>query len=346
MGNHKFRLSHMIPNGWFYKFKDIGSSRTRNSKNLHLSKNKKPPSISSSSASSSSSSSPLSTTPVIPSLHQSKSSQSHLLSLQRKSHYFTRDLTPHHPNNTHFSDFPRKSSKQSRTRTRNRNRASSPKLNLVTGSVSASCSCRATVESGTKPDSTSEEYPNSPPDSSSDPDSLLPELVADSFDAMVSLSSSCRCKFENDIDSLNTKFNQFDSIPNLQLPPIKTKNPETKTPIKTKTSIAMKQSRRVCASSPGLRLRTNTPRIASRKIQGGGRKSLSESFAVVKKSADPQRDFRESMVEMIKENNIRGSKDLEDLLACYLQLNSDEYHEVIIKVFKQIWFDLADIRLK
>ncbi|XP_028112703.1 transcription repressor OFP1-like [Camellia sinensis] len=344
MGNHKFRLSHMIPNGWFYKFKDIGSSRTRNSKNLHLSKNKKPPSISSSS----SSSSPLSTTPVIPSLHQSKSSQSHLLSLQRKSHYFTRDLTPHHPNNTHFSDFPRKSSKQSRTRTRNRNRASSPKLNLVTGSVSASCSCRATVESGTKPDSTSEEYPNSPPDSdsSSDPDSLLPELVADSFDAMVSLSSSCRCKFGNDIDSLNTKFNQFDSIPNLQLPPIKTKNPETKTPIKTKTSIAMKQSRRVSASSPGLRLRTNTPRIASRKIQGGGRKSLSESFAVVKKSADPQRDFRESMVEMIKENNIRGSKDLEDLLACYLQLNSDEYHEVIIKVFKQIWFDLADIRLK
>lgn len=67
---------------------------------------------------------------------------------------------------------------------------------------------------------------------------------------------------------------------------------------------------------------------------------------MVKKSADPQRDFRESMVEMIMENNIRGSKDLEDLLACYLQLNSDEYHEVIIKAFKQIWFDLADIRLK
>ena len=67
---------------------------------------------------------------------------------------------------------------------------------------------------------------------------------------------------------------------------------------------------------------------------------------MVKISADPQKDFRESMVEMILENNIKGSKDLEDLLACYLQLNSDEYHGIIIKVFKQIWFDLAGVNLK
>lgn len=67
---------------------------------------------------------------------------------------------------------------------------------------------------------------------------------------------------------------------------------------------------------------------------------------MVKSSVDPRRDFRESMVEMIVENNIRTSKDLEDLLACYLQLNSDEYHEMIIKVFKQIWFDLANVKLK
>lgn len=67
---------------------------------------------------------------------------------------------------------------------------------------------------------------------------------------------------------------------------------------------------------------------------------------MVKSSVDPRRDFRESMVEMIVENNMRTSKDLEDLLACYLQLNSDEYHEMIIKVFKQIWFDLANVKLK
>ncbi|GFY81672.1 ovate family protein 1 [Actinidia rufa] len=60
----------------------------------------------------------------------------------------------------------------------------------------------------------------------------------------------------------------------------------------------------------------------------------------------PTEDFKESMVEMIFENNIKGSKDLEDLLACYLQLNSDEYHGIIIKAFKQIWFDLAGVNLK
>lgn len=106
-------------------------------------------------------------------------------------------------------------------------------------------------------------------------------------------------------------------------------------------------------SSGGMRLRTNSPRLASKKIQAFARKSvssrnnkhLSESFAVVKSSVDPQRDFRDSMVEMIVENNIRGSKDLEELLACYLSLNSKEYHDVIVKAFEQIWFDLDDIRV-
>lgn len=66
----------------------------------------------------------------------------------------------------------------------------------------------------------------------------------------------------------------------------------------------------------------------------------------MKTSVDPQRDFRESMVEMILENNLRNSKDLEDLLACYLQLNADEYHELIVEVFKQIWFDIAGVKVK
>ncbi|XVF29693.1 hypothetical protein REPUB_Repub15cG0144100 [Reevesia pubescens] len=118
--------------------------------------------------------------------------------------------------------------------------------------------------------------------------------------------------------------------------------------------------RKFSVNSPGVRLRVNSPKIASRRIQAAyarksvssissslsSRRSLSDSFAVVKSSFDPQRDFRDSMVEMIMENNIRASKDLEDLLACYLSLNSDEYHDLIIKVFKQIWFDLNDVQLK
>ncbi|KAF5476386.1 hypothetical protein F2P56_008109 [Juglans regia] len=114
-------------------------------------------------------------------------------------------------------------------------------------------------------------------------------------------------------------------------------------------------SKRFSVTSPGVRLRINSPRIAGRKSihthnrrsfmstsNSSSRKSFSDSFAVVKSSLDPQRDFRDSMVEMIVEKNIKASKDLEDLLACYLSLNSDEYHDLIIKVFKQIWFDLTD----
>ncbi|XP_023544136.1 transcription repressor OFP5-like [Cucurbita pepo subsp. pepo] len=65
-----------------------------------------------------------------------------------------------------------------------------------------------------------------------------------------------------------------------------------------------------------------------------------ESFAVVKSSFDPQQDFRDSMVEMIMERRISKAEELEELLACYLTLNSDQYHNLIIKVFRQVWFDL------
>ncbi|KAJ9167391.1 hypothetical protein P3X46_022046 [Hevea brasiliensis] len=112
-------------------------------------------------------------------------------------------------------------------------------------------------------------------------------------------------------------------------------------------------TQRSSPNSVGIRLRVNSPRIASRKIQACARKSLSasrnrtlsESLAVVKSSVDPQKDFRDSMVEMIIENNIRTSKDLEDLLACYLSLNSKEYHDLIVKAFEEIWFDMTDLRL-
>ncbi|PRQ34760.1 putative transcription factor OFP family [Rosa chinensis] len=107
------------------------------------------------------------------------------------------------------------------------------------------------------------------------------------------------------------------------------------------------------ASPTGIRLRGNSPRLASKKLQQpcGARKSvstnrgISDSFAVVKSSFDPQRDFKDSMREMIVENNLKESKDLEDLLACYLSLNSREYHDLIVKAFEQIWFDMAHIKI-
>ncbi|KAL0659368.1 hypothetical protein Bca4012_079953 [Brassica carinata] len=65
-----------------------------------------------------------------------------------------------------------------------------------------------------------------------------------------------------------------------------------------------------------------------------------ESFAVVKCSSDPQKDFRDSMIEMIMENGINRPEELKELLVCYLRLNSDEYHDMIINVFQQVHNDL------
>ncbi|GFP83235.1 transcription repressor ofp4, partial [Phtheirospermum japonicum] len=156
-----------------------------------------------------------------------------------------------------------------------------------------------------------------------------------------------KCQTGNDVvlhtdDDVNAK-----PITINDLPPIITRKQQPTKPEKTEYGKP--------SSSPGVKLRTNTPKIAGRRIKqgrrgvaasgGGSRRSMSESFAVVKTSKDPGRDFRESMVEMIVENNIRSSKDLEELLACYLSLNSDEYHELIINVFKQIWFDFIQFRL-
>ncbi|KAG8051795.1 hypothetical protein GUJ93_ZPchr0001g31434 [Zizania palustris] len=103
--------------------------------------------------------------------------------------------------------------------------------------------------------------------------------------------------------------------------------------------------------------RTNSPRIVtSRKgrptapappTRNTKRHSttppVANSFAVVKSSSDPRRDFLESMEEIIAENGIRDAGDLEDLLACYLYLNSAEYHDLIVEVFEQVWTGLAAV---
>ncbi|KAJ0234976.1 Transcription repressor OFP1 [Hirschfeldia incana] len=118
-------------------------------------------------------------------------------------------------------------------------------------------------------------------------------------------------------------------------------------PIITKPTTTVRKT--AASSSPaGVRLRLRSPRVSTRKTASSGARttgtsataSSRRSRAVVKASVDPRRDFKESMEEMIAENNIRASKDLEELLACYLCLNSDEYHHIIINVFKQIWLDL------
>jgi len=100
------------------------------------------------------------------------------------------------------------------------------------------------------------------------------------------------------------------------------------------------------ARSSGIKIRANSPKIARKKTKGSRtspESKTAESFAIVLTSVDPERDFRESMAEMIVENKMKEQKDLEDLLACYLSLNSSEYHGIIIKAFKKTWFHLTHL---
>ncbi|XP_068657445.1 transcription repressor OFP7-like [Aristolochia californica] len=64
---------------------------------------------------------------------------------------------------------------------------------------------------------------------------------------------------------------------------------------------------------------------------------VKESFAVVKRSEDPYEDFRRSMLEMIMEKQMFNANDLEQLLHCFLSLNAEAHHGVIVEAFSEIW---------
>ncbi|KAK8696950.1 hypothetical protein V6N13_113118 [Hibiscus sabdariffa] len=70
-----------------------------------------------------------------------------------------------------------------------------------------------------------------------------------------------------------------------------------------------------------------------------------DSFAVVKRSSDPYNDFRTSMVEMIVERQMFGAEELEQLLQCFLSLNSHRHHRIIIEVFTEIWETLFSYQM-
>ncbi|XP_071721197.1 transcription repressor OFP1-like [Rutidosis leptorrhynchoides] len=169
------------------------------------------------------------------------------------------------------------------------------------------------------------------------PDSVSMDST-DIFSPEYSVTCSCKTNSSND-----------DVYGKDDLPPIVTKlrNKQNKIFNKSTTQTRSPNRRMIKGNcySPRIGNRVKVHGIHGGRKSYGSRRSLSESMAVVKTSVDPGKDFKESMVEMILENNMKSSKDLEDLLACYLSLNSNEYHDLIIKVFKQIWFESTNITL-
>lgn len=77
--------------------------------------------------------------------------------------------------------------------------------------------------------------------------------------------------------------------------------------------------------------------ILKRMIPWPAEGKVRESVAVVKKSQDPYEDFKRSMLEMIWEKEMFEVHELEQLLQCFLSLNSRQYHGTIVDAFSEIW---------
>ncbi|KAG6586429.1 Transcription repressor OFP8, partial [Cucurbita argyrosperma subsp. sororia] len=78
-----------------------------------------------------------------------------------------------------------------------------------------------------------------------------------------------------------------------------------------------------------LRRRRHSRRKSEKKVKDG-------FFAVVENSSDPYKDFKASMAEMVVEREIFGGKELEELLLCFISLNSRHYHRIIFEVYWEI----------
>ncbi|KAE9610802.1 hypothetical protein Lal_00021169 [Lupinus albus] len=386
MGNYRFKLSDMIPNAWFYKLREIG--RTRN-QTMTSSKKKKQSLSASTTQHSSKPKQPHQCNPrksyyftreLEPTNNKINTSPSN-----------TPKFSPDSPRKSSKQRTKKRTiTKTYSPKLVNSSVSSGCNCHTTLDSVWSkpdSLLPEYSHSSSQFDSSTESEFPD--PEFRTDRVLLH---IEPSFDEMVSLSTnSCSCKQNNNNNNSDIVINVdknslarrkyeegFDSFSELDLPPIITKpvinddvsekqikpreHSNMKRPMKVKivkeeTSSIKEQRnanvRRFSLTSPKVKVRVNSPRIGTRKVQllgrksvssSGSRRKLSDSFAIVKSSFNPQKDFRESMMEMIIENNLRASKDLENLLACYLSLNSDEYHDLIIKVFKQIWFDLTETR--
>ncbi|KAL2330585.1 hypothetical protein Fmac_018166 [Flemingia macrophylla] len=374
MGNYRFKISDMIPNAWFYKLKDMGKPRKQTPVQ---SKMKKQPSQASNTQPSKQKQ-PLQYNPRKSYYFTRDLNPIKRIYTSQANNQNLKDTNSHEPQTKSskqrlkrrtVTTYTSSSSSNLLVVTNNHNNASSPRHSsaksdypdpefrtdrvLTTESIdekpvpwSNSCACR--LHSNTK-----DIIIDVDNNSISRKDDKLEGYEDDSFSDLVLPPIVTKPEKFNDLLSAAKK---KEYKPRSKMAAQEEPNLHGSLRVKIVKGHAEptkkhKNTPSRSVSCPGVRLRMSTPRIASRKIpaQGrrslsgvAGRRSLSDSFAIVKSSLNPERDFRESMAEMIVQNNIRTSKDLEDLLACYLSLNSDEYHDLIIKVFKQIWFDLTD----
>eukprot|EP01018_Ginkgo_biloba_P001620 Gb_22142 [translate_table: standard] len=66
-----------------------------------------------------------------------------------------------------------------------------------------------------------------------------------------------------------------------------------------------------------------------------------DTVALVMYSSNPLQDFRDSIHEMIMENDSRDPNFLDQLACCYLALNAPEYHRLITRAFAMVFVELG-----
>ncbi|XP_010443554.1 PREDICTED: transcription repressor OFP3-like [Camelina sativa] len=310
MGTHKFRFSDIMPHSWLYKLKGMRRSSRK---------------------------------------HHPNSSPKHLSSSDASSSRKLRDplrrlSSTAHPQAPNYS--PPKSSSFKRKIKRKTVYKPSPRLKLSSSSSSlhSHVSLTSSRNHRSKPSSSANVISDSAVESSSD---------------RASSPSDQNCSFSRDPKphSVDIKDNLFVGKPDdVSEDPSVSRN---SSPLRVETvkepPFQLRKQQKLkkpnARSSPRIKIRANYPKIARKKTKEGTspakwkkkEKGIAKSFAIVLSSVDPEKDFRESMVEMIVENKMREQKDLEDLLACYLSLNSSEYHVVIIKAFEKTWLQLTHL---
>ncbi|KAE8651102.1 hypothetical protein Csa_001266 [Cucumis sativus] len=107
---------------------------------------------------------------------------------------------------------------------------------------------------------------------------------------------------------------------------------------KSPSSYSDRRLFRSLSSSSEKKLSDSDMAYAPEVVGGGGFWKIGGvSVAVEKDSNDPYVDFRQSMLQMILENEIYTQEGLRELLSCFLHLNSPCNHGIIIRAFAEIW---------
>lgn len=68
-----------------------------------------------------------------------------------------------------------------------------------------------------------------------------------------------------------------------------------------------------------------------------------DSICAVKYSNDPYKDLKLSILEMIKDVGVRNWEEMEELIYCYVVLNSSEIHGFIKEAFLSLCCSFAHL---